>query len=151
MNIYCTEDLSIAKEFLTFVMNPNIIQAKMSPYNPTNACPYCREAMRPVAMACPVCEVEVRGQFRQGLFQRLDPEEESLLERYLLAGFSIKALAEETGMGYAALRTRLDKLIEHYRRLRDGEEEKKQVLDQVAAGTLSAAEAVERIRELQEH
>jgi hypothetical protein len=104
--------------------------------------------MRSIAMSCVACDVEIRGSFRQGLFQRLAPEEEALLEQYLLSGFSIKSLAEETGMGYAALRTRLDKIIAHYRCLRDDEEEKKQILEQVAAGTLDAAEAVDRIRHL---
>ena len=101
--------------------------------------------MRPVAMECPVCGVEVRGRFRQVLFQKLDAEEQQLLEDYLMAGFSIKALASETGMGYAAIRTRLDRLIEHYGRLRKAEGEKKRILEQVASGSLSASEAAELI------
>jgi hypothetical protein len=129
-------------------MHSIIIQITMPPHNPTNGCPYCHEPMRPVAMSCPACEVEIHGSFQQGLFQRLAPQEEALLEQYLLAGFSIKALAEETGMGYAALRTRIDKIIGHYRALRDVEEQKKQILEQVAVGKLDAAEAVEQIRQL---
>ena len=81
----------------------------------------------------------------QALFQKLDGEEQQLLEDYLLAGFSIKALASTTGMGYAAIRTRLDRLIDHYRQLRHGEAEKKRILDQVAAGTISASEAAQLI------
>jgi hypothetical protein len=77
-----------------------------------HSCPYCQAALRPVAMECPVCSVEIRGRFRQTLFQMLTAEEQDLLEKYLLAGFSIKALAEETGMGYVAIRNRLDRLIE---------------------------------------
>jgi len=111
----------------------------------SNSCPYCEATMRPVAMECPVCRVEVRGRFRQVLFQNLDIEEQQLLEDYLMAGFSIKALAGETGMGYAAIRTRLDRLIEHYGRLRKAEGEKKRILEQVAAGSLSASEAAELI------
>jgi hypothetical protein len=110
-----------------------------------NSCPYCEATMRAVAMACPVCGVEVRGRFRQALFHKLDGEEQQLLEDYLLAGFSIKALASRTGMGYAAIRTRLDRLIDHYQQLRQGEAEKKRILDQVAAGTISASEAAKLI------
>jgi hypothetical protein len=104
--------------------------------------------MRPVAMECPVCGVEVRGRFHQTFFQMLDAEDRELLEKYLLADFSIKALAEETGMGYAAIRSRLDRLIERYRRLKKGDEQKKAILDQVAAGKISAAEAAELIARL---
>ena len=112
-------------------------------------CPYCQSAMRPVAMNCPVCGIEIRGRFRETLFQHLTPDEQLLLERYLLAGFNISALAEQTGMGYTAIRSRLDRLIEHYRRLRESEEEKKRILDRVASGEISAAEAAEQIDRLQ--
>ncbi len=105
--------------------------------------------MRPVAMECPVCGVEVHGRFRQSLFQMLGDEEQLLLEDYLLAGFSIKALARKTGMGYAAIRTRLDRLIEHYRRLREGEKEKRLILEQVAAGTISASKAAALIGKIE--
>jgi hypothetical protein len=105
--------------------------------------------MRPVAMECPACAVEVRGRFRQGLFQMLSDEEQRLLESYLLADFSIKALAQESGMGYAAIRSRLDRLIEHYRSLRNADEEKKRILEQVAANELSAAEAAELIANIE--
>jgi len=96
-------------------------------------------------MECPVCAVEIRGRFRQTLFQMLTAEEQDLLEKYLLAGFSIKALAEETGMGYVAIRNRLDRLIERYRDLREGESEKRQILDKVASGEITAGEAAELI------
>ncbi len=105
--------------------------------------------MRPVAMECPGCAVEVRGRFRQGLFQMLSDDEQRLLESYLLADFSIKALAQESGMGYAAIRSRLDRLIEHYRGLRNADDEKKRILEQVAANELSAAEAAELIANIE--
>jgi hypothetical protein len=104
--------------------------------------------MRPVAMECPVCKVEIRGQFRQTFFQMLSGEERQLLEDYLLADFSIKDMAASSGLGYAAIRSRLDRLIEHYRALRNGEEAQKAILQQVAEGKISAAEAARRISEL---
>lgn len=104
--------------------------------------------MRPVVMACPVCETEIRGAFRQTLFQMLSGEEQQLLEDYLLADFSIKDMAAGSGLGYVAIRSRLDRLIEHYRALRQGEEAKKAVLAQVAEGKLSAAEAARLIAKI---
>lgn len=114
-----------------------------------NSCPYCDASMRPVAMECPLCGVEIRGRFRQTQFQMLSADDQELLEKYLLAGFSIKALAEQTGMGYTAIRSRLDRLIERYDRLRQGEDEKKRILDSVATGEISVAEAAELIAKLQ--
>jgi hypothetical protein len=120
----------------------------MSKKSVPTECPYCAVVMRPTAMECPVCDVEVQGRFRQDLFQLLDEEERKLLEAYLMAGFSIKALARTTGMGYAAIRTRLDRLIEHFGKLRVRENEKQAILDQVASGAVTAAEAAQRIANL---
>lgn len=111
-------------------------------------CPYCETPMRPAAMECPVCSIEIRGQFRQTLFQMLSADEQQLLEDYLLAGFSIKDLEKRSGMGYAAIRARLDRLIERYESLRKGEEHKKKILDRLAAGEITAQEAAELIARL---
>jgi len=104
--------------------------------------------MRPVAMECPVCGIEIRGRFRQTLFHLLSGEEQQLLEDYLVAGFSIKDLAQQSGMGYVAIRSRLDRLIEHYQALRRGEVEKKKILDRLAAGKITAQEATRLIEKL---
>ncbi|MBN2308135.1 MAG: DUF2089 family protein [Candidatus Hydrogenedentes bacterium] len=101
--------------------------------------------MRPSAMECLVCGTEIRGRFRHGLFQLLDDDEQQLLEDYLLAGFNIKSLAGDSGMGYTAIRGRLDRLIDHYRELRAHETAQTAIIDQVADGKLTAEEAAELI------
>lgn len=111
-------------------------------------CPYCGASMRPVAMTCDRCGVEIRGQFRETPFSRLSSENLEFLERYLLAGFSIKALAEESGLGYVAIRNRLDRLIESYRNLRNNEEAKRGILEQLEKGDISAKEAAEAMERL---
>ncbi len=111
-------------------------------------CPYCGAAMRPVAMACDRCQVEIRGRFRVTQFSRLASDDLEFLQRYLLAGFSIKALAEASGLGYVAIRNRLDRIIASYRRLHEGEEAKRAILERLERGEISAeaaAEAIERL------
>jgi hypothetical protein len=104
--------------------------------------------MHPVAMACDTCQVEVRGPFRQALFSQLPAEDIAFLERYLLAGFSIKALAEESGMGYVAIRNRLDRLLASYGRLRNNEDAKRAILEKLEKGELTAEEAVKAMERL---
>jgi hypothetical protein len=104
--------------------------------------------MRPVVLACERCEVEIRGRFRQTQFSRLSGEDQEFLERYLLAEFSIKALAEESGLGYVAIRNRLDHIIESYRKLHRNEDAKRAILERLERGEISpaaAAEAIERL------
>lgn len=115
----------------------------------SSECPYCREPMLPVAMRCPKCAVEIRGRFRATHFTRLSEEELAFLERYLLAGFSIKALAEESGMGYAAIRSRLDRLISRYQRQKEVEEEKLRILGGIERGDISPDEAIRALEALQ--
>jgi len=117
-------------------------------HTPSSDCPYCGASMRPVTMACTACNVEIRGRFRQSLFQFLSEAEQELLERYLLVDFNIKSLEKETGMGYAAIRSRLDRLIASYRTLKNNDDETKRIMERVAQGKLSATEAAERIRRI---
>ncbi|HNT34751.1 MAG TPA: DUF2089 family protein [bacterium] len=111
-------------------------------------CPYCKTPMRPVTMACDHCGVEIRGRFRQTRFAQLSDADSEFLERYLLAGFSIKALAEESGFGYVAIRSRLDRLIERYQKLRDDEDAKRAILDRLEKGEITPSEAAEAIERL---
>ena len=120
----------------------------MSQADLASQCPYCRSRMRPVAMACSACGCEIRGTFPENLFALLSPDERTLLEVYLLSGFSIKALSESTGLGYFALRNRIDRLIESYRSLMQAEEQTKAILRQVETGEIAVSEAVDKIREL---
>ena len=99
-------------------------------------------------MACDRCEVEVRGRFRETHFGHLSADDQAFLERYLLAGFSIKALAEESGLGYVTIRNRLDRLIATYQQLHDGDEKKRGILDRLEAGEIDATEAERLIRNL---
>lgn len=111
-------------------------------------CPYCGTPMRPVVMTCDRCEVEVRGRFRQTQFLRMSGEDLSFLESYLLAGFSIKALAERSGLGYVAIRNRLDRVIESYQKLHDNEEAKRAILERLERGEITAKAAAEAMEGL---
>lgn len=99
-------------------------------------------------MACDRCGIEIRGRFRQTQFSRLSSDDLEFLERYLLAGFSIKGLAEESGLGYVAIRNRLDRFIASYRRLYEGEEAKRAILERLERGEISAEAAAEEIERL---
>lgn len=104
--------------------------------------------MTPVAMVCVHCGVEIRGRFRQTRFAQLSDEDLEFLERYLLAGFSIKALAEESGYGYVAIRNRLDRLIEGYKKLCGNEDAKRAILERLEKGDITSSEATEAIERL---
>ena len=120
----------------------------MSPKNISNHCPCCGLKMQIAAMSCTACGVKVEGPFNDSIFGRLSNDDQQFLLEYLLSGFSIKALEENTDLGYAAIRTRLDKLITNTKFLMRSEEQKKAVLEKVRSGDITVAEAKKRLEKL---
>ncbi|RMH04172.1 MAG: DUF2089 family protein [Planctomycetota bacterium] len=55
------------------------------------------------------------------IFRRLEPAEQEFVLRLVLASGSLKELAAAYGVSYPTIRSRLDRLIERLRRLREGE------------------------------
>jgi len=99
-------------------------------------------------MECAHCDVEVRGHFRETQFAALSGEDQAFLEQYLLVGFSIKALADQSEMGYTAIRSRLDRVIANYRGLKSGEDAKLRILDRLENDEISADEAARALESL---
>jgi len=114
----------------------------------STSCPSCGLPMQTAAMSCPTCGVKVEGNFSQTHFDKLVPEDQEFLEEYLLAGFSIKTLEQRSSLGYAAIRSRLDRLIANYKALTKMDAQKKAVLEQLRTGQIGVAEAKEKIEKL---
>ncbi|MBN2183594.1 MAG: DUF2089 family protein [Sedimentisphaerales bacterium] len=104
--------------------------------------------MQTAAMTCTTCGVKIEGDFSTTLFDRLSPEDQRFLEQYLLSGFSIKTMEENGSLGYAAIRSRLDRLIANYKQLKQMDAQKKAVLEQLRNGQISVAEAKEKLEKL---
>lgn len=114
----------------------------------STSCPACGLPMQTAAMVCTACGVKIEGSFSDTFFDRLLPEDQNFLEQYLLAGFSIKALEQNSSLGYAAIRSRLDKLIDNYKVLKEMDAQKKAVLEQLQKDQISVAEAKEKLEKL---
>ncbi|MHC4511291.1 MAG: hypothetical protein ACYTAO_20470 [Planctomycetota bacterium] len=99
-------------------------------------------------MSCTACGVKIEGNFSETFFNRLAPEDQEFLEQYLLAGFSIKALEQSGSLGYAAIRSRLDRLIANYKKLTKMDAQKKAVLEQLRKEEISVAQAKEKLEKL---
>jgi hypothetical protein len=104
--------------------------------------------MQTAAMSCPTCDVKLEGSFSQTHFDKLAPEDQKFLEEYLLAGFSIKTLEHRSSLGYAAIRSRLDRLIANYKALTKMDAQKKAILEQLRTDQITVAEAREKLEEL---
>jgi len=104
--------------------------------------------MQTAAMSCTTCGVKIEGNFSQTFFDRLTPEDQKFLEQYLLAGFSIKTLEQSSSLGYAAIRSRLDRLMANYEALKKMDAQKRAVLEQLRTSQISVSEAKEKLEKL---
>jgi len=92
--------------------------------------------------------VKIEGHFSETFFNKLSTEDQRFLEQYLLAGFSIKALEQNSSLGYAAIRSRLDKLIADYKELKKLDAQKKAILEQLRRDEIDVTEAKQKLEEL---
>jgi len=115
----------------------------------TNECPYCNAAMAVTQMTCGHCQISVNADFPMSRIAGLPIEHQRFIEMFLLAGGNLKEIAEQVGVSYPTIRSRLDKVIEALR----GEIAKTQrvrgsVLDAVEPGKTNAADAARLIKRI---
>ena len=114
-----------------------------------NECPYCGTPMTVTEMTCADCRVAVRAAFPMSRLAGLPVEHQRFIEMFVLAGGNLKEIAEQVGVSYPTIRSRLDRVIESLR----GEIAKTQrvrgsLLDAVEPGKTNAEEAARIIKRI---
>jgi len=118
-------------------------------------------------LRCGDCEIEVRGQFKENEFSLLAEDELHLLRIFLNAEGRIKEMEAPLGLSYPTLRQKVHDLSVKLQDLReqiqsnsasefssskkiskDPQTLEKQILDDLSEGSLSFAEAMEKIKSL---
>jgi len=121
----------------------------VEPQPVTNECPYCGTTMTVTQMRCVRCRVSLTADFPMSRLADLPVEHQRFIEMFVLAGGNLKEIAEQVGVSYPTIRSRLDKVIEALR----GEIAKTQrvqgsLLDAVEPGKTNAAEAARIIKRI---
>lgn len=81
----------------------------------SNDCPFCHEAMSVTEMTCDTCRVSISAAFPMSRLGGLPVEHQRFIEMFVLAGGNLKEIAEQVGVSYPTIRSRLDKVIEALR------------------------------------
>lgn len=68
-------------------------------------------------MSCPACDLSVEADFPAPRLARLPVEHQRFIEMFVLASGNLKAIAEQAGVSYPTVRSRLDKIIEALRQV----------------------------------
>lgn len=112
-------------------------------------CPYCSSPMTVSKMTCHRCGVSIEAPYPAQRLGNLPVEHQRFVEMFVLAGGSLKEVAERTGVSYPTVRSRLDKVIEALRdEIAKTKEIQGSILDAVDEGRITAEEAARIIKEI---
>ena len=83
-------------------------------------------------MTCHACEISVAGAFPTPRLANLPTEHQRFIEIFVLAGGNLKQIAEQAGVSYPTVRSRLDKVIDSLRQqIAETQEVRGTILDAV--------------------
>ena len=66
-------------------------------------------------MSCAHCHIDIDAAFPMSRLGTLPVEHQRFIEMFVLAGGNLKEIAEQVGVSYPTIRSRLDKVIEQLR------------------------------------
>jgi hypothetical protein len=98
-------------------------------------------------MTCHACHVAIEAEFPTPRLASLPIEHQRFVEIFVLAGGNLKQIAEQAGVSYPTIRSRLDKVIESLRQqIAATQEVRGTILDAVSATKPDADEAARIIK-----
>jgi hypothetical protein len=118
-------------------------------------CPVCDEGMIVTRLYCPNCDVTIEGRFSIGRLAMLSPEQLEFVEVFLRCEGKITRVEKDLGISYPTVRSRLNEVVTAMGYEVSGSaehndeptpEERRQVLDDLAAGRITSEEAIELLR-----
>ncbi len=122
-------------------------------------CPACGGPLIVTECRCANCQLQLRGEFRLGLFSNLSEDQLTFITAFVRARGNLTELEKVLGVSYPTLRNKLDEINKALDRAEaiekqaarpiSPEQARRAILQQVAAGKVSATEALEQLRGMQ--
>lgn len=118
-------------------------------------CPICGGQLEITRLSCTSCNTNIEGNFTLSKFDQLSPELKVFAEVFLKNRGNIKDVEKELGISYPAVRSRLDQTIvalgysveqEPLKKSEATAAKKKEVLEALKKGEISAEEAIKRLK-----
>lgn len=118
-------------------------------------CPACGGPLIITEIRCTQCHTEVRGQFTPGNLTALSEEQLTFVQIFLRARGNLSEVEKILGISYPTIRNKLDEIVKVLERAEPApaaapaiDAQRRLILEQVAAGTIPAAEGLEQLRTL---
>src|SRR3569833_1584783 len=122
-------------------------------YQVPTQCPVCSNELTIVRLHCGNCGTALEGNFTLGRLQHLTREQLQFVETFLKARGKIKDVEDNLGISYPTVVSRLIEVVSAmgFEVKPDdaaSADKRQQILDELAAGATTAAEAAARLRAL---
>lgn len=114
-------------------------------------CPVCGDELAVTRLHCRNCDTSIEGRFAVGVFDRLAPDHLAFAAAFIRNDGKLNRMTDELGLSYPTLRARLNELkqamgfdiaAEEPAAPVITDEERRQILDDLATGKVSSEEAV---------
>ena len=128
-------------------------------------CPACGGVVAVTECKCTNCQLQMRGEFRTGEFSSLSDDQLTFVKVFLRARGNLTEVEKVLGISYPTIRNKLDEIngtLDHAAAVPAGnstdpidapgaatafsEPSRKEILRQVAAGELTAADALQKLQ-----
>jgi len=121
-------------------------------------CPVCDDVLAVTRMHCNTCDTSIEGRFKVSRLEQLTPEQLAFVELFVRCEGKLNWAAQEMRVSYPTVRARLDDAIRalgyEVREMPPAEErqratdQRQAILDDLAGGKISSAEAVRQLQSL---
>jgi hypothetical protein len=117
-------------------------------YPVVGKCPVCGEPMIVTRLYCRACDSALEGHFTLGRFYELSPEQLAFVETFIRCEGKLTRVQQELSISYPTARARLTEVIQalgyevEEPQARLSAEERNTILEQLASGEISSAEAL---------
>ena len=108
-------------------------------------CSSCGQSMTITRVECTGCSISMQGEFEVGPLGRLTPEDQVFVQAFLRHHGSIKKMESLFGVSYPTVKNRLNAIADRLEGRERGPTPNAKILEQLAEGTLSVAEALEKL------
>ena len=121
-------------------------------------CPVCSETLTVTRLNCPSCDTSIEGRFEYSRLERLSSDQRTFVEMFVRLDGKLNWVAQELKVSYPTVRSRLDDVIRamgyEVQQAPPAEEkaraagQRQAILDDLAAGKISSAEAIKQLQGL---
>jgi len=116
-------------------------------------CPACGGAIIITEIRCANCHLKMQGEFKPGLFSTLSDDQLTFVRAFLRVRGNLSEMEKVLGVSYPTIRNKLEEINQALERAEqapalDANTARSAILQQVAAGKLDAAQALEQLKAL---